>query len=254
MGLSSNLIKYIRSLHQRKFRQNYQKFIAEGTKIAVETLKSQATGIAGVYASEAWIDRHAMLLRDTPAEIVAVSEDELSRISALTTPNQVLLVLDFKILPVPPQGVRVGLNLYLDGIRDPGNLGAILRIADWFGVSAVYCTSDTVEVTNPKVVQSSMGAFLRVPCHSASFDMMLQDLPSLPVFAADPTGEDLRQQVLPEDAVLVVGNESAGISSEILRRADRRLRIPRGPGGGAESLNAAVATGILCAFFRLPAS
>ncbi len=252
MAISSNQIKYVKSLHQRKFRQKYQKFIAEGTKIAREALERPASGVVEVYAEQEWIDRHAELLKGQDAAVFVVDARELSRISALTTPNQVLLVMDLPAVHMPERLRPQGLYLYLDGIRDPGNLGAILRIADWFGLSAVCCTPDTVELTNPKVVQASMGAFLRVPFYPASFDSVRQALPALPVFAAAMMGEDLYTQVLPAAALLVIGNESAGVSPEILQRADHRLRIPKGPDGGAESLNAAVASGILCAFFSKP--
>jgi TrmH family RNA methyltransferase len=251
MKVSNNKIKELKALHSVKFRQKYQKFIAEGTKIAEEVLRADHCSPLEIYALPNWLETQQPRLSRMPAcDIYEVTPQELGRISTLTTPNQVLMVLPIHPPPLLVQEVSRDLCLYLDDIRDPGNLGSILRIADWFGIPWVFCSESSVELFNPKVVQASMGAFLRVRCLTVEFETLCKALPDMPVYAAMPDGSPVFGVSLATPAIIAIGNESRGVSSTVLDCADVSISIPRGPGGAAESLNAAIATGIICAAFR----
>jgi RNA methyltransferase, TrmH family len=249
MKLSINQLKYLKSLHERKYRQKYQKFVVEGVKLAKEVLESGVFSAEMVVALPAWLEENEALLRNIET-ILPVEEGELKKISLLTTPNQVLLVVNQPVFELDEKSASSGLSLYLDDIRDPGNLGTILRIADWFGIRWVFCSPGSVEVFNPKVVQSSMGAFLRVNYMEISFDELLTSLPDLPVYGTLLEGGSVFTEALVSPAIVAIGNESRGLSIEIQQKITNSISIPKGVNGGAESLNAAVATGIICAFFQ----
>ncbi len=248
--LSNSQLKYLKSLHQRKFRQKYGFFIAEGVKTANEVLQSNRFDIEGVYALKGWMDENAATFRGLRDRIFEVTPAELKKISLLSTPNQVLVVLKNLDPVFSKQEIVQDLSLYLDDIRDPGNMGTILRIADWFGIKWVFCSPSCVEIQNPKVVQSSMGAFLRVNTLAISLKKLMHNVPGIAVVGATLDGEPLFEMDASIPAIVVVGNESAGISEETASFLTKRISIPRHPGGGAESLNVAVATGIVCARFR----
>ena len=249
MKLSINQLKYLKSLHERKYRQKYHNFIVEGVKLAGEVLVSGSFEVEMAVAVPDWLEKNKALLRNV-ANIVPVEEGELKKISLLTTPNQVLLVVKQPEINFDAHAAFQGFTLYLDDIRDPGNLGTILRIADWFGISWVICSPGSVEAYNPKVVQSGMGAFLRVKCTEMPFEDLQAQLPSLPVYGTVLDGQSIFKENLQCPAIIAIGNESRGLSSDIQSQLTHRIAIPKGPGGGAESLNAAVATGIVCAFFN----
>ena len=233
--LSKKEIKDIQSLSHKKFRAELKLFIAEGPKIVGELLSRVPGQVRMIYATAEW---KAMQEQQVAIPITVITDAELERISQLQTPNQVLAVVEQ--FPVhPPAGD--GLILYLDRIQDPGNLGTIIRIADWFGVKEIVCSQGCADLYNPKVVQSSMASIARV----SVFEEDGKWLPSqsLPVYAASLHGESVYTVSKIENAILVIGNESRGITQEILDRADTLVTIPRK--GEAESLNAAVATGIL---------
>ena len=248
MALSKNEIKFVQALHQKKFRQIYEKFIVEGEKIARETLLQRLFQVRGLYAVHSWLEENRDLYAHLPAESIhQVSAGELERISALQTPNHVLLVVDKQNLNSEETFQITQKALYLDDIQDPGNLGAILRIADWFGINHVVFSPGTVEFYNPKVIQSSMGAFLRVRVKTATLQALCKANPGIRVMGATLYGENTFKTKLPDQGVLVIGNESMGISEDTLQLIDKKLTIPKPEGGGAESLNAAVAAGILVA-------
>jgi len=250
MALSKASIKWFRSLQRKKFRQKYNKFVVEGDKMVTELLDQQEVAIEALYALPDWL-RERSPARILPEEkIHEISPGELKKISSLTTPNQVLAVADIPGWDIRRESLETNYALYLDGIRDPGNLGTILRIADWFGIRNVYCSVDCADVYNPKVIQASMGAFMRVRAVIASLPELLKNRPALPVLGAVLEGEDVFETPLPGHGLMIIGNEAQGISSTLLPRLTHRLRIPAGPGGGAESLNAAVATGIISAVLR----
>ncbi len=218
----------------------------EGAKSVLEVLHQQTLEIEGIYALSDWITTHATILAPYQATVQIVTEKELHRISNLKTPNQVFCICKIPANSMDPLVVNNSLTLYLDNIQDPGNMGSILRIADWFGIPYVWCSSDSVEVYNPKVIQASMGAFLRVKTVVLPFDDLKNEFPDLPIFASVLGGQNVLTQNFPANGILVIGNEGNGIQSAIIEQADYKVTIPKGKQGGAESLNAAVATGILC--------
>lgn len=208
-----------------------------------------------IFATEAWPGwSEETSLPGDPA-VYAVTEAELSRISSLVTPNQVLAVavmppatLDWKLL-------SNDLTLVLDGISDPGNLGTILRIADWFGIRQVICSRGSVDVFNPKTVQATMGSVFRVSVLYEDLKSFLSDLPAdLPVYGSFPEGPPLHHTKLLQKGLLLIGSESHGISEELIPLISQKISISAcahpGDGSHAESLNAAVATAILCHEFR----
>lgn len=244
--LSANEIKRIRSLSDKKFRDRYGLFTVEGEKMVDEAARSGFT-VEKIYTS---------------AEI---GESAMSRISALSSPSPVLAVVR------KPQDINIedgislrkclggkGLFLALDTIRDPGNLGTILRIADWFGTDAVFAAGDTVDLFNPKVVQATMGAIFRVKFHYVGIPALCREVKALggKVYGTFLDGDNIYSETLDTGrdapALIVIGNESNGISSAVAAEVDSRLHIPsfsRG-GAGSESLNAAVATAVTVAEFR----
>jgi len=245
--LSNAQSKYIRSLTQLKYRKQDKVFIAEGDKIAKEWLSSAAP-VQMIVATQDWADAHHPLIKaHHEAELCIVTEQELEKVSALQTAHKALLVV-----PMPEAEQKIpdtGWCIALEQVQDPGNLGAILRIADWFAIPQVFCSPGSVDVYNPKVVQASMGAFLRVDSQEIELETLLHRQPELPVLGAVLNGDDLFAAPLPSSGILVVGNESKGIRPDTQRQLSHRIAIPRAPGGGAESLNAAVATGIITAFW-----
>lgn len=247
MALSKNEIKYVKSLHLKKFRQKYNNFIVEGDKIVRELLASSNFQIEGLYADENWLIKHADSLRLYDFPVHSVSGTDLERISTLKTPNQVLVIVRLPNFRYSPDKINSSLSLYLDDIRDPGNFGTIMRIADWFGIPYVFCSPTSAAWTNPKVVQASMGAFLRVQVHALELSMIPDMAPELPIFGMVLGGQPIAETSKPNAGLIVIGNESRGISQSNLQYLTHQLTIPRHPHGGAESLNAAVATGIICA-------
>lgn len=235
--MTSNEIKFIRSLAQKKFRDSSGLFVVEGEKLVAEALASRLT-VEKVYRRE------------------EIGEAAMARISALSSPSPALALVrrpdDLLQTDIP----STGLFLALDGIRDPGNLGTILRIADWFGLDGVYASPDTVDVFNPKVVQATMGAIFRVKFHYAEIPSLCKGVLKADgkVYGTFLDGENLYGKELGRDplAVIVIGNEAGGISRETAACVSDRLYIPPYPVGdpGSESLNAAVATAVTVAEFR----
>lgn len=236
-------LKYIQSLGQKKHRDADGVFIAEGPKLVAELIAEIPELIMHVYAVQDWVE--AQTQRDFSFPVTVITEAELEKISQLATPNQVLALLR-KPEEKPMVRLKGELVLLLDAIQDPGNLGTIIRIADWFGVSQVVCSRECADCYSPKVVQSTMGSIARVQVHYVDLPAWLQEQPGVKIYAAALGGEDIREVSKPEEGIIVIGNESKGIRPEILEIADVKLTIPRI--GQAESLNAAVAAGILMSF------
>ena len=234
--LSKNDVKFIQSLCHKKHRQTEGLFIAEGVKLVEEIIKSQFK-VKKIYATDKWAAGKEHL----SSVLSVISVDDLARISTLQTPNQVLALVEqpaeYTALPFENK-----LSLVLDGIQDPGNFGTIIRIADWFGIEQVVCSHSTVELYNPKVIQSTMGSFIRVPVSYANLPEVLKHV-AVPVYGALLSGENIYKITKPAEGILVIGNEGKGIGAELLSLITHPVTIPRI--GGAESLNAAVATGIL---------
>jgi TrmH family RNA methyltransferase len=234
--LSKLKVKYIQSLGQKKPRDAEGVFIAEGPKTVTELLSGKNTVVRELFATERWLKDH----KETGIPVSEVSEEELERISQLSTPNQVLAVVEkFPEEPISTAAI----TLALDAIQDPGNLGTIIRIADWFGVSQVVCGPGCADLYNPKVVQSTMGSIARVRVHQTDLSAWLKSLEDVAVYAAALNGEDITAMAPLSKGIILVGNESKGIDQELMSMASVKITIPRK--GKAESLNAAVATGII---------
>ena len=240
--ISKTYTKYIQSLHEKKFRDIENAFIAEGSKVVMDFLTSSKIVCERLLATAEWLKENEQQIKKYPHVQLEVVEDfELDKISALSTPNKVLGVFK-KIIdePINPKGT---ITLVLDNIQDPGNLGTIIRIADWFGIQAIICSENSADRYNPKVVQSTMGSLARVEIIYTNLADWLLKNKDIKIFATALDGVGLQSIKGLKEAIIIIGNESKGISAEILELANEKLTIPKV--GGAESLNAAVATGII---------
>ena len=239
MSLSKNQLKLITSLGQKKYRVKHNLFIAEGTKVVNEFLNStfQLEALFCVDDSE----------YKKSDKVFLISITELKKISNLSTPNNVLAI--FKI-PNVKSFENEGLVLVLDELNDPGNLGTIIRLSDWFGVNEIVCSNNTVDCYNAKVVQASMGSLTRVNITYTDLELYLKNTEK-PKFASLMNGKNVYKTKLPKDAILVMGNEANGISESVLKLMDNSVSIPRfGNLKQTESLNVATATAILLSEFK----
>ena len=248
--VSKNQIKLIRQLEQKKFRRRDGLFVAEGPKVVGDLLRAGFQPTA-VYATEEWGGAEAVFSAgdsNVSDSIMLVSDDELRKLSFLQHPQQVLA-----LFPIPESTREVsvhGLCLALDGVQDPGNLGTIIRIADWFGISTIFCSEGTADAWNPKVVQATMGSIARVNIIYTNLARLI-DSAQVPVYGTVLDGEDIYTQPLSSEGLIVMGNEGNGISPDIRSRITHRLLIPTfHTGDTAESLNVAIATAITCSEFR----
>lgn len=238
--LSKNQIKLITGLQQKKYRKEHNLFIAEGIKTVQELLNSEFE-LYHLYTTE-------NIFSDVEKNrVTIITQPELEKISALTTPNTCLAV--FKI-PESKQVRAEGLVVALDDVRDPGNLGTIIRLCDWFGINQLICSEACADVYNPKVVMATMGSLARVNVAYTSLEKFFANT-NLPVFGTFMDGENIYNQTLPENGIIVMGNEANGISAEIERFCSKRIAIPRfGELQATESLNVATATAIILSEFR----
>jgi TrmH family RNA methyltransferase len=249
--LSKSGVKYIQSLHLKKFRDADGVFIAEGVKIVPELLQAQNMQCLQLLATESWLLAHNHWLQKTyHGAITTVLPHEMEKISALQTASPVLAV--FKQPNVFTPVAKGKFILLLDDIQDPGNIGTILRTADWFGVHHLLCSPQCADVYSPKVVQSTMGSIARVPVTYLPLVPWLQEQQSRLVWATALEGENLFSMPTVTEAILIIGNESRGIHPDLLHLATQRITIPKI--GHAESLNAAVAAGIVLAQICRPAT
>lgn len=236
--LSKNQIKLISSLKQKKFRQQHGFFVVEGVKTIKELLQSQFV-LHELFTTETFnIDAKKEVL---------INEADLKRISFLTTPNKALAI--FKIPHAKPVAFN-GLILALDDVRDPGNLGTIIRLCDWFGIHDLICSNETVDCFNPKVIQATMGSISRVNITYTDLVQFLNTT-TLPIFGAFMEGENVYNKQLPKNGILIMGNEANGISKEIEKTVTEKISIPRfGDLQATESLNVSTATAILLSEFK----
>jgi RNA methyltransferase, TrmH family len=236
-------VKYIQSLAHKKGRAEQNVFFAEGPKVVSELIQQGFFNCTHVFCLDDYVAELSQMLENTayPA-IEPIQAYELEKISALTTPNKVLAVFEQK-QPFWPQEINKGFSILLDDIQDPGNLGTIVRIADWFGVEHIFCTPSTADLYNPKVVQSTMASLGRVNVNYTELANVFEKYPTMPVYAAVLNGKPISSKNKYENGFIVIGNESKGISPEILKFATDTITINKI--GEAESLNAAVATGII---------
>lgn len=238
--LSKNQIKLISSLQQKKHRFANQLFFAEGVKVIQELVKSNFE-LEHLYTTKEDFNDIASNKRSV------ISENELNKISALSTPNTCLAV--FKI-PLENKIIESGLVLALDSVRDPGNLGTILRLCDWFGIQQLICSKETADIYNPKVVQATMGSIARVNVNYVDLETFIKQT-KLPVFGTFMDSENIYRTTLPQEGIIVMGNEANGISDTIEKLISKRLTIPRfGSLQITESLNVATATAIILSEFR----
>ncbi len=238
--LSKARIKYIKSLQIKKYRKQEQRFVAEGEKCVVEVLKSDFV-VDWLVVTESFAARHATLLHQYGGEVMVVEPRQLSGLGELKTNESALAVVRMK--PNEPMQVKQDKwLLVLDDIRDPGNLGTLLRIADWYGVEGIVASNNTADLYNGKVIQATMGSFTRVRVWYTALPAFLAGV-KVPILGAFLKGEDVHGFRPPAGGLLVIGNESSGISDDVARHVMHRVTIPRY--GRAESLNAAVAAAVL---------
>jgi len=240
MSLSKNHLKLITSLQQKKYRQKHKLFVAEGVKVVAELLNSDFK------AHQLFcVDDYSTSISDE--KIVQISSVDLKKISQLKTPNKVVGLFE---IPTEKTTETQGLLLALDDINDPGNLGTIIRLCDWFGITQLICSKNTVDCYNQKVVQASMGSLTRVQISYVDVLSFLETT-KLPTFIADMDGKNVYTSKLPKEGILIMGNEANGISKEIENIVTNKLSIPRfGISQQTESLNVATATAILLSEFR----
>ena len=233
--LTKAKIKYIQSLGHKKLREAEQVFVAEGPKLINELLSVSNVRPVAIYATQAFAGKYPN------RDINIVTDAELKRISSQSAPNEVLGIFSKPAFEPPP--FEQGFTLMLDGIQDPGNLGSIIRSADWFGVRTIVCSRDCADVFNSKVVQSTMGSLTRVQLIYTDLHLFINTTRLPAMYAAVLNGKSLYEAPPIQQGVLIIGNESKGISTELLERAQHQITIPKK--GEAESLNAGVATGII---------
>ena len=249
--ISKNKLKLIKSLARKKIRKKENLFLAEGGKTVTEILKSDIR-IRELYATPDFLEYNEKL-SEGAEQLVMVTNDELKKASLLREPQNCIAICE---MPAPadlPQKMQ-GLSFFSDGIQDPGNLGTIVRTCDWFGFNYLFCSHDTADIYNPKVVQASMGSFCHIPVIYTDFPRVHQiaGASQIPVFGAFTDGENIYRSKLPQQAMIVLGNEWKGIREEIAAHIRNRLSIPSFHAGtsGAESLNVAVAAAVFCSEFR----
>lgn len=249
MQLTNNDRKIYADLDRARTRRETGLFMAEGTKCVLDTLHHFS--VHCLCATADWLDRHGHSL---PAHIapVTVKHADLQRMSHLSTPPQVVAIYNIPQISINDDTIDDGLTLLLDCVQDPGNLGTIIRIADWYGIRQIICSPDTVDVWSPKVVQSTMGAIARVKCIYTPLPDFIKSHPGLPVYGTFLDGDNIYSEALPVKAMIVMGNEGHGISPEVGACVSRRILIPSYPPGEAtsESLNVGMATAITLSEFR----
>jgi len=237
--------KYIQSLHHKKFRDENDVFIAEGPKVVLELLDSREFACTQLFALNEWLGNNQKTLQQySGMEVIATKDFELEKMSLLTTANNVLAVFKKKTSPATVD-CKNKISLVLDGIQDPGNLGTIIRTADWFGIENIICSPTCADMYNPKVVQSTMGSLARVAILYTPLEEWLHKNNQVKKYAAALNGKNVNQLKNITEALVIIGNEGKGISDTVMNRVDEKITIPRI--GEAESLNAAVATGIILA-------
>jgi len=257
--LSERKRKLITALQQKKYRLKHRLFVLEGEKIILDALAQSASNeirLSEIFCTEGWLRRHRIDPAAAGCSIHQISEQDVARLSSLVTPQEVIGLASLPEYVFDPNLPADQLVLALDGIRDPGNLGTIIRTADWFGIRHIFCSSDTVDAYNTKVVQSTMGAILRVRVYLGNLEALLDGFgdKAFRVFGLTLGGENIFSSVIAAPGVrtagiLIAGNESRGIRPSILKRINTQITIPRdsSSSSGSESLNVASAVAIACA-------
>lgn len=229
--------KHIKNLHRKKNRQSFNEFIVEGTKTVLEFVNSSYK-CKGIFAQEEWLEEHISML-DTSLCYSIVSK-QLNQISTFKNPQPVLAVFEMK---KNTRDFNEDFVLFLEDIRDPGNLGTIIRSAEWFGLSEIYCSETCADAYNTKVIQASMGSSSRVQVNYSSFEDLLESKPNHIPVLADMDGIPLKKYHWEEKNILVIGNEANGVSNVLRNKIENKITIPRH--GNAESLNASISAAII---------
>lgn len=246
--ISKNQIKQVKALHLKKFRDKHNRFIAEGIKIVNEIITTAPELIDQLYVTESYLQGNSNVIVKAKVNYTTISDEDLKKISIQSQPNNALAVCHYFPEEKPVLDLKQQFSFYLDDIRDPGNLGTIIRLADWFGIGELYCSKQSTDVYNPKAIQSAMGSFLRVKVHYRDLsDIVSKDIP---VYGAVLNGENIYTSKL-HNGLIIIGNEANGISKVNLDKITHPLTIPAAAVSTTESLNAAMATAIICSeFFR----
>lgn len=251
MELTNSIRKQIVSLSEAKHRRALGLFKAEGTKCVLDTIDSFK--LKYIVATRQWLDENLPVNIDHDL-VIAVSPSEMNRISSLSNSAPVVAVYEIPTHDYDVSKIQESLSIALDCVQDPGNLGTIMRTADWFGIRDIFCSVGTADVYNPKVVQATMGAISRVKVHYVDLPEFLSVLPkNMPIYGTFLDGDDISTARLSENGIIVMGNEGKGISAEVAQRVNKRLTIPAYPKGAetSESLNVAIATAITVSQFRM---
>jgi len=247
MSLSKNKIKYIQSLKDKKHRLEHGTFVAEGTKLVFDLLATCRCQF--VVALPEVLDSHRHIVSD---EIIVANANELKKATFLKTPPPIIGVFYRPTYDISTLNFDKKLTLVLDGIQDPGNMGTIVRLADWFGIEHIICSPDTADIYNPKTVQATMGAIARVKVHYTNLPDFLQQHSHLPIYGTSLDGKNIYTESLSEIGFIVMGSEGSGIRPDVMQAVNRKLFIPNFPieRETSDSLNVSVAAGIICGEFR----
>lgn len=244
--LSKSKVKYIRSLELKKFRNEHNVFVAEGNKLVADMFPYFECEL--LIAKPSWMATQGDL---NPDELIVAEDDDIRKASFLKTPQDVLAVFKRPAFDLSEADATRQLILALDGVQDPGNLGTIIRLADWFGIEHIVCSPDTADVFSPKTIQATMGALARVKVHYTPLEEYLTQQ-NAPLYGTFLDGENMYDKALTPNGVIVMGNEGNGIRPDIEKLITEKLYIPPYPQGRvtSESLNVAIATAVICAEFR----
>ena len=239
-------IQRVRSLREKKHREELGLFVIEGEKVVSELLAANYH-FSEIYATDDWTDPSALaegIAAPPRPHVVRISTDEMARASHFPTPSSVLAVGRIRHEALPPNALNQGLSLALDGVQDAGNVGTLLRVAEWFALDRVLLSADCADLFHQKVINASMGSFARVRVHTVDLPAVLEELNHVPVLGCDLTGKSVHTLDALDHAVLVVGSEGRGISGAVREHITEYVTVPRY--GGAESLNAGIAAAIVC--------
>jgi TrmH family RNA methyltransferase len=255
--ISSSKSKLIRSLQHKKYRDQHRLFLVEGEKMVRELVTGGTNNpffIRELLASPEWMERNSEIIKRSGAELTEASRAEIKKISNLVTPQPVIALVSIPRLGFKAESLLNTPVLAFESIRDPGNLGTIIRTADWFGIGQIVCTPDSADLFNPKVIQSSMGAITRVQVHYRDLEILMEskELAGKTVFGTFMEGENIYETSLETDPLILFGNESRGLSERITRLIHRPLSIPSfsTSSTGPESLNVAISVAVICSELR----
>lgn len=252
--ISKNKIKYLHSLEAKKGRDADNVFVAEGPKVVGDILNNHPEKLRKLIATEVWLRANRNVIKqNVECEMIEVTQEELSKASFLCSPQQVMAVFEKLGNTIDRQVLSESLSLLIDGVQDPGNLGTIIRVADWFGIENVLCSHSTVDCYNPKVVQSTMGSIARVNVVYCDIKELIASMPNgFPIYGTLLEGENMYEKQLSSKGFIVMGNEGKGLSVAVREMVTEAIRIPNFPESRktADSLNVAIATAVVCAEFR----